>query len=122
MIVLHRLLLVVAGVVGACGVMAAAASSHVVDSRNLSAIAAIFLSHGPALLAIGLLAPSRTIIWSGLALALGTTIFGGDLALREFYGSPLFPGAAPIGGGLMILGWIGCALSGVRLAVLKKIN
>ncbi|MBJ6986587.1 DUF423 domain-containing protein [Devosia sp. MC521] len=120
MIVLHRGLLVVAGLLGASGVAAAAASSHMVDSRNLSAIAAVFLSHGPALLAVGLFGRSRSFAFSGAILALGTLIFGADLALREFLSAPLFAGAAPIGGGLMILGWLGFALSGAGLAKLKK--
>lgn len=120
MIVLHRGLLVVAGLLGASGVAAAAASSHMVDSRNLSAIAAVFLSHGPALLAVGLLGRSRSFAISGAILALGTLIFGADLALREFLSAPLFAGAAPIGGGLMILGWLGFALSGAGLAKLNK--
>lgn len=120
MIVLHRFLLVVAGLVGAVGVATAAMSSHMVESRNLSAIAAVFLSHGPALLAVGLFAKSRAFGISGAILAVGTLVFGADLALREFSGSPLFPGAAPIGGGLMILGWLGFGLSGAGLAKLSK--
>jgi uncharacterized membrane protein YgdD (TMEM256/DUF423 family) len=119
-IVLHRFLLVIAGLVGAAGVAAAAASSHMVDSRNLSAIAAVFLSHGPALLAVGLVAKSRAFAIAGTMLAVGTVIFGADLALREFVGTPFFPGAAPVGGGLMILGWLGFALSGARLIKLGK--
>lgn len=120
MIVLHRILLVVAGLVGAVGVAAAAASSHTEASRNLSAIAAVFLSHGPALLAVGLLAKSRAFSISGAILAVGTLVFGADLALREYLNSPLFPGAAPIGGGLMILGWIGFVVSGAGLAKIVK--
>jgi uncharacterized membrane protein YgdD (TMEM256/DUF423 family) len=119
-IVLHRILLVIAGLVGAGGVAAAAASSHMVESRNLAAMAAVFLSHGPALLAVGLFGKSRAFAISGAILAVGTVIFGADLALREFSGTPLFTGAAPIGGGLMILGWVGFALSGAGLAKLNK--
>ncbi|ODT64977.1 MAG: hypothetical protein ABS75_33350 [Pelagibacterium sp. SCN 63-23] len=110
--VVSRLLLLVAGLVGGAGVAAAAAASHA-DTRNLGAIAAIFLAHGPALLALGLFARSRPLMGAGVILALGTLVFGGDLALREFFGQGAFPGAAPTGGGAMMLGWLGIALGGM---------
>jgi len=106
-----RLIVVCAGLIGAAGVAAAAAASHGPESRNLAAIAAIFLAHGPALLAIGLAARARPLLWAGLVLGAGTLVFGGDLALREWLGQGAFAGAAPLGGGLMILGWLGVALS-----------
>ena len=33
-------------------------------------------------------------------------MFAGDLVMRAQAGTPLFPMAAPIGGGTMILGWL----------------
>ncbi len=111
-----RLLLVAASLVGACGVAAAAASSHVTGSRNLAAIAAICLSHGPALLALGLYGQSRSMLIAGYGLALGTVLFVADLGLREWIGHGAFPGAAPLGGGLMILGWLGAGVAGLFLA------
>lgn len=101
-----RLTLAVAGLIGAAGVMAAAGASHGEGSRNLSAIAAICLSHGPALLALGLTGRGRVLRLAAGLLGLGTLIFAGDLGVREWLGHGLFPGAAPLGGGGMILGWI----------------
>lgn len=110
---MHRLILIVAGLVGAVGVASAAAASHSADTRNLMAIAAICLAHGPALLALGLQARGRILEWSGTVLALGTIVFVADLAMREWAGGGLFTGAAPLGGGAMIIGWIGIAAAGV---------
>lgn len=114
-----RLLLVAAGLVGACGVAAAAASSHMTGSRNLASIAAICLSHGPALLALGLHGRSASLLAAGCLLATGTVVFAADLALREWLGHGLFPGAAPLGGAAMIMGWL--ALSVAALVRRKQI-
>lgn len=108
---MQRVLIGCGGVVGACGVAAAAASSHAESVRNLGALSTIFLAHGPALLALGLAGRGRVMLGAALVLALGTLVFGADLFLREWLGHSLFPGAAPLGGGLMILAWLGLALS-----------
>jgi uncharacterized membrane protein YgdD (TMEM256/DUF423 family) len=110
----RRSTIVAAGLIGAAGVAAAAASSHG-DTRNLAAIAAVCLSHGPALLALSHYR-GRWFTISGLVLAIGTLVFAADLGLREWAGMPLFPGAAPIGGGLMIVGWLVAAVAGIGVA------
>lgn len=110
---MQRLLLLVAGLIGAGGVAAAAAASHAGDSRNLAAIAAICLAHGPALLAVGLLTQNPRFHMAGFILALGSVVFAGDLAIREWLGHSLFPGAAPLGGGAMLFGWLALGLVGL---------
>ena len=114
-----RSLLLAAGVTGLSGVMAAAAASHGGESRNLAAIAAICLAHGPALLALGLLGQGRVLRVAGMLLAVGTLVFAADLGVREWLGHGLFPGAAPIGGAGMILGWVTIAVAGALGAVQK---
>jgi uncharacterized membrane protein YgdD (TMEM256/DUF423 family) len=101
-----RLVLALAGVIGATGVMAAAGASHGGEGRNLSAIAAIGLAHGPALLALGLAGRGRVLGVAAGLLAIGTLVFVGDLSMREWLGQGLFPGAAPLGGAGMIGGWL----------------
>ena len=101
-----RAVVALAGVVGAVGVMAAAAASHAGEGRNIPAIATICLAHAPALLALGLAGRGRILAIAALALALGTLVFVGDLGVREWLGHGLFPGAAPLGGGVMIIGWL----------------
>ena len=44
-------------------------------------------------------------------LLIGTLMFAGDLTLRHFAGHALFPMAAPIGGTLLIAGWLVLAIS-----------
>ena len=104
--VLERVTLAIAGLIGATGVASAAAASHMGESRNLAAIAAICLAHGPALLALGLAGRGRLLTVAAVLLGLGTVIFVGDLAVREWLGHGAFPGAAPLGGVGMIGGWL----------------
>lgn len=102
----RRMGLAMAGLFGAIGVAAAAASSHGGSERNLGAIAAIGLAHGPALLALALAGRGRVLGIAAVLLAAGTAIFIGDLGMREWLGRGLFPGAAPLGGVAMIGGWL----------------
>lgn len=110
--VMQRLTLAAAGLVGAIGVASAAAASHGGESRNLGAIAAICLAHGPALLALALAGRGRLLAWAGVPLALGTVIFAADLGIREWLGHGLLPGAAPLGGVAMIGGWLALIVAG----------
>lgn len=100
-----RLLLVLAGIAGALGVAAAARASHTGDD-NLGIAANFLLLHAPVLIGLSLLAASRIAFAAGIVLALGLAIFAGDLAMRSFTGNALFPMAAPLGGGALILGWV----------------
>ena len=102
----RRMVLAAAGLLGAIGVMAAAGASHGGDQRNLAAIAAIGLAHGPALLALALAGRGRLLATAAGLLALGTAVFIGDLGIWEWLGRGLFPGAAPIGGVGMTAGWL----------------
>jgi uncharacterized membrane protein YgdD (TMEM256/DUF423 family) len=67
--------------------------------------------HAPAFLAIGLLGEGRILRTGGFVLLIGLLVFAGDLVMRHYAGARLFPMAAPIGGGLLILGWLIVALS-----------
>lgn len=108
----RRLTLTAAGLIGAVGIISAAAASHAGESRNLSAIALICLAHGPALLALGV-SSLRGRAWSVAAalLGIGTLVFVGDLGFREWQGQGVFPGAAPLGGAGMIGGWMAVVLA-----------
>lgn len=107
-----RSFVVLGSLFGAAGVASAALASHGEDVRNLAAISAICLSHGPALLALGLAGRGRFLDVSAAVLAFGTLVFVTDLLLRHALGHAAFPFAAPLGGGAMILGWCGLALCG----------
>jgi uncharacterized membrane protein YgdD (TMEM256/DUF423 family) len=109
----RRAVLAMAGLFGAIGVMAAAGASHGGDERNLGAMAAIGLAHGPALLALALAGRGRMLGIAATLLAAGTAIFLGDLGMREWLGRSLFPGAAPLGGVGMIGGWLAVVAAAV---------
>ncbi|MGV3492041.1 MAG: DUF423 domain-containing protein [Devosia sp.] len=107
-----RLLIVAAGIAGALGVAAAARASHLGDD-NLAIAAHFLLLHAPVLIGLSLLATSRLAVAAGTVLTLGLAIFAGDLAMRSFTGAALFPMAAPIGGGGLILGWLLVVATGI---------
>ncbi len=113
MIRAEAIIVAIAGMFGALGVSAAAASAHIAEP-GLETASAMLLAHAPALL--GLAAARATaaahggaLLASALVLTIGVTLFCGDLASRVYLGDRLFPMAAPVGGVGMILGWV-CAL------------
>ena len=107
-----RLLLVAAGLCGALGVAAAARASHAGDD-NLGIAANFLLLHAPVLIGLSLMAVSRVAVAAGAVLLVGLVLFAGDLAARSLLGGPLFPLAAPLGGGGLIVGWLLVAVAGL---------
>ena len=115
---LLRILIILAGVMGADGVILAAASAHQADAARLAAASSMQLFHATAILGAVALA-ERGLINARLGLAAGfgfvvaSTLFAGDLALRQYAGHSLFPLAAPTGGTLLIVSWLLLALAAV---------
>jgi uncharacterized membrane protein YgdD (TMEM256/DUF423 family) len=113
---LARVLIVLAGIMGADGVILAAASAHQADASRLSAASSMLLFHACAVLATVALA-ERALIHArmGIAAAIGFVIaaawFAGDLTLRQYAGHGLFPMAAPTGGTLLIASWLTLAVA-----------
>lgn len=110
-----RILLALAGLFGACGTAAAAASSHMADMRNLGIAADFLLVHAAALVGLAALLqqlplPARLLRLGTWLVAGGVMLFCGDLTLRDLLQFRLFPMAAPLGGMLMIGGWSMIAL------------
>jgi uncharacterized membrane protein YgdD (TMEM256/DUF423 family) len=103
-------LLVLAGLMGAGGVVLAAAAAHGTFGAGLDSAAYLLLFHATAVLAIASLA-QQELLWRPLALVAmacfvaGGALFAGDISMRAFAGQRLFPLAAPAGGTLLILGW-----------------
>lgn len=100
-----RFLLGAGGLAGAAGVAVAAAAAHT-GGEHMQTASSFLLMHAPALLAIGLLARTRLLRFSGFVLLAGLILFVGDLLARDFLGDRLFPYAAPTGGTLLIIGWL----------------
>lgn len=116
--VLENLLAVAAGVFGATGIILSAVAAHLEPSSALQNASLILLVHAPALIAILVAVRTRFLprfggILGVVALTTGVILFSGDLSLRIFVGTPLFPLAAPTGGILLISGWAILALSGI---------
>jgi uncharacterized membrane protein YgdD (TMEM256/DUF423 family) len=104
-------LLVLAGLMGACGVGLAAATAHGTSAAGLDSAANLLLFHATAILGAASLV-SHTLLWRPLGLAamlcfvVGGALFSGDIAMRAFAGHRLFPMAAPTGGTLLLIGWL----------------
>ena len=113
---LFRILIILAGIMGADGVILAAASAHQPDATRLAAASSMLLFHSLAVLGVVALA-ERGLIHGriGLAAAWGfvaaAALFAGDLTLRQYAGQSLFPMAAPTGGTLLILSWVALAVA-----------
>lgn len=115
---LLRICLVISGLTGAIGIISLALAAHAGDSTTLGTAARMLMFHAPVFLAIGILAQSRKVLllpFTALCLTCGLVLFCGDLFSRTFLESRLFPMAAPIGGMLLIVGWIALALGAFRV-------
>ena len=111
-----RVLAVLAGLMGACGVMLAAGAAHLADASRLGPASSMLLFHACAVLGTIALCAHRVLhARIGLAAAFGfavaASLFAGDLGWREHAGHGLFPFAAPSGGVLLIVSWLLLALS-----------
>ncbi len=107
-----RILILAGGLAGATGVALSAAAAHA-GGGNVAVAATFLLAHAPLLLIAGLL-PGRLLSAAGATALLGVALFAGDLLMRHYAGGRLFPMAAPLGGSLMILGWLVAGAAGLR--------
>ena len=107
---IRRLFTLAGGLCGAAGVALSAAAAHLGGAFTGTA-ASFLLMHAPAFLAIGLAGGNRMLRVGGLVLLAGLAIFAGDLLARDHLSARLFPMAAPIGGTLLIAGWLAVAAS-----------
>lgn len=104
-------LLIFAGLMGAAGVVLAAASAHGAPGTGLDSAGYLLLLHAVAVIGgVALLHQSMLSRVAGLialcGFALGAALFAGDVAARAFIGSRLFPMAAPTGGTILIASWL----------------
>jgi uncharacterized membrane protein YgdD (TMEM256/DUF423 family) len=112
----NRILIVLAAIMGADGVMLAAASAHQADASRLASASSMLLFHASAVLAVvGLaerdLVHARIGIVSAFGFVVAAGLFAGDLTLRQYAGHGLFPFAAPTGGTLLIASWLVLAIA-----------
>lgn len=113
------LILSLAGLCGALGVILAASAAHLKPEPDVRSASEMLLYH--AGVAVGLAAwgnydPISRFWFYGAALIMlfGSALFACDLTIRAFYDFSFYHYAAPLGGLLIIFGWsliIAAALS-----------
>src|ERR1700761_2841005 len=111
-----RILTILAAIMGADGVILAAAAAHQPDAARLASASSMLLFHALAVLATVALAERGILHFRiGLVAAWGfvsaAALFAGDLTLRQYAGHSLFPFAAPTGGTLLVGSWLVLAIS-----------
>ncbi len=111
-----RVLVVLAAIMGADGVILAALSAHQPGAARLGAASSMLLFHAAAVLGTVALAERGLIqLRTGLLAAFGfvvaAALFATDLTLRQFADHSLFPMAAPTGGTLLIFSWLALAVA-----------
>lgn len=112
------ILIALAGLMGAGGVVLAAAGAHMAPGAGLDSAAYLLLFHAAAVLG-GAALMQQGALWRPLALmvlaawVLGSALFSGDIALRAFAGHRLFPMAAPSGGVILIAAWLALAAAAI---------
>jgi uncharacterized membrane protein YgdD (TMEM256/DUF423 family) len=107
---------------GAAGIMLAAAGAHGKPGAGLDNAGYLLLLHAVAVIAAtiaarqGLVLRPLGLIATG-GFVLGSVLFAADVVARAYLGGRLFPFAAPAGGMIMIVSWLG--LIAAALAALR---
>ena len=100
----------IGALLGAIGVVEAAAAAHAITNPLLKTASDFLLIHAAAIIAFSAFAeavrPARVLYVGIGALLLGSLLFGGELTSHVFFPQGAFVAAAPIGGALTILGWL----------------
>ena len=114
----YRILIALAGLMGACGVVLAAGAAHLADASRLGPASSMLLFHATAVLGTVALAErgilhGRIAMVAAIGFVVAASLFAGDLTVRQYADHSLFPMAAPTGGTLLIASWIVLALSAV---------
>jgi uncharacterized membrane protein YgdD (TMEM256/DUF423 family) len=119
---MDQILIALAGLMSAAGVILAAAGAHGKAGSGLDSAGYLLLIHAASIVA-ALAAARQGLLLRPLAVvaicgfALGGIVFAGDVAARAFLGHRLFPFAAPAGGMVMIASWL--CLTVAALATLR---
>ncbi|HEX3440163.1 MAG TPA: DUF423 domain-containing protein [Pseudolabrys sp.] len=118
---MDQILIALAGLMGAAGVVLAAAGAHGKPGVGLDSAGYLLLIHAAAV--IGVTATRSGLVLRPLGLivswgfVIGASLFAADVASRAYLGSRLFPMAAPTGGVILIISWL--VLVAAALAALR---
>jgi uncharacterized membrane protein YgdD (TMEM256/DUF423 family) len=106
----------IAALAGAVGVMDAAASAHAIADPLLKTASNFLIVNAAAVIALCAFAQTSRdrgfFLPAASLLLLGTWLFGGELTLHVLVTHKSLPLIAPLGGSLTILGWLIAAASG----------
>ncbi len=108
---------------GAAGIMESAASAHTISDPLLKTSANMLIVNAASVIAISGYASSRLQRWAlfgAATLLAGSLLFCGELSTHVFLGQRSFALAAPIGGTLMIAGWVIAAASAFTSAFRRR--
>jgi len=120
---MEPILLALAGLMGALGVVLTAASAHGKPGAGLDSAGYLLLLHAAAVIAAAAAARAGLLV-RPIALAtlcgfvLGAGLFAADVAARAYLGQRLFPMAAPTGGTILIVSWL--LLTAAALGALRS--
>jgi len=116
------ILIALAGLMGAAGVVLTAAGAHGKPGAGLDSAGYLLLIHACAVIAVTIairngmvFRPVAVIATAGFIV--GAALFAADVTLRAYTGHRLFPMAAPTGGTILIASWLAltvCALVSSR--------
>lgn len=111
-----RIHLVLAALMGLAGVALLAAAAHVTGTTNVQTAGQMLLFHAPTVMGATVARKAGFLhdLLARIAISvviLGVALFAADLSRRGFSSEALFPRAAPIGGFLMLGGWLGLTLA-----------
>lgn len=122
-----RWLLVLAGIYGFCGVALGAFGAHALKSKlpeerlaNVELAVRYLFFHIPALLAVAWMGSQcmRTTVPTAIAawaFALGVLLFSGSLGALALTGNRRWGAVTPIGGALLLIGWLALAVAGLSV-------
>lgn len=119
------ILIILAGLMGASGIILAAAGAHAAPHAGLDGAAYMLLFHAAAILG-GTALTQQGLLWRPLMLVVliawvvGAGLFSGDVASRAFLGHRLFAFAAPTGGIILIAAWLALSVSAIATIVQRS--
>ncbi|NOT89379.1 MAG: DUF423 domain-containing protein [Lysobacter sp.] len=111
----HRALAAAGALLAGAGVALSAYAAHGAegaDRANLQSAALFALVHGVALAALSRQTPHRLGMAALSVLVIGVLLFSGSLVAAHFFAAPTR--LAPLGGSLLILGWLLYAVDAFR--------
>ncbi len=106
----------IAALSGAAGAMELAAAAHLISDPLLKTSANFLLVNAAAVIALSALSfgGARRTDWllaAATLLLCGSLLFACELSTHVFLGRRILPLAAPVGGGMTILGWLASAIA-----------